>query len=51
MEAIFAKFDFYRTTLIANQKNHHKVKTYREEIEELIKEYDVAEYDQKYFWS
>ena len=36
---------------IANQKNHHKVKTYREEIEEFIKEYDVFEYNEKYFWS
>jgi len=36
---------------IANQKNHHKVKTYREEIEEFIKEYDVIEYNEKYFWS
>jgi REP element-mobilizing transposase RayT len=39
------------TKYIANQKNHHKVKTYREEIEEFIKEYDVFEYDEKYFWS
>ena len=36
---------------IANQKNHHKVKSYREEIEEFIKEYDIIEYDEKYFWS
>lgn len=36
---------------IANQKSHHKVKSYREEIEEFIKEYDIIEYDEKYFWS
>lgn len=36
---------------IANQKTHHRSKTYREEVEEFLKEYDVIEYDPKYFWS
>jgi len=36
---------------IINQKHHHKTKTYKEEIEEFIKEYDILEYDEKYFWS
>jgi len=35
---------------IINQKQHHKIKTYEEEIEEFIKEYGVIEYDKKYFW-
>ena len=33
-----------------NQKEHHKIKTYKEEVEEFIREYDVIEYDGKYFW-
>ena len=36
---------------IINQKQHHKTKTYKEEVEEFIKEYDIIEYDEKYFWS
>jgi REP element-mobilizing transposase RayT len=36
---------------ILNQKQHHKAKTYKEEIEECIKEYDIIEYDSKYFWT
>ena len=35
---------------IANQKNHHKIKSYRKEIEEFFNEYDVVEYDEKYYW-
>jgi len=35
---------------ILNQKNHHKIKTYKEEVVEFIKEYDIIEYDEKYFW-
>lgn len=35
---------------IANQKTHHSKKNYKEEVEEFIKEYDVIEYDAKYFW-
>ena len=36
---------------ISNQKQHHKTKTYKEEVEEFIKNYDIIEYDAKYFWS
>jgi len=36
---------------ILNQKQHHKTKTYIEEIEEFMKEYDIIEYDSKFFWS
>lgn len=36
---------------IVNQKRHHKIKTYKEEVEEIIKEYDVVAYDEGYFWS
>ncbi|MCD4772066.1 MAG: IS200/IS605 family transposase [Bacteroidales bacterium] len=36
---------------IENQKEHHKKKTFREEVEEFLKQYDVIEYDEKYFWS
>ena len=35
---------------ISNQKDHHHKITYREEVEEFIKEYDVIEYDSQYFW-
>lgn len=36
---------------IENQKEHHKTKTFKEEVEEFLKQYDVIEYDEKYFWS
>ena len=36
---------------VANQKQHHKVKTYKEEVEEIFNEYDSLEYDKNYFWS
>ena len=36
---------------ISNQKQHHKTKTYKEEVEEFIKKQDLIEYDEKYFWS
>ena len=36
---------------ISNQKQHHKTKTYKEEVEEFIREYDIIEYDEKYFWN
>ena len=35
---------------IEKQKAHHRHKTYKEEIQKLIKEYDVMGYDEKYFW-
>ncbi len=35
---------------IKNQKVHHSKRTYKDEIEEFIKEYDIIEYDENYFW-
>lgn len=35
---------------IVNQKEHHKKILYKEEIEKFIKNYDLLEYDEKYFW-
>jgi len=39
------------TKYIANQEEHHRKKSFKEEVEEFIKEYDVIEYDPKYFWT
>lgn len=36
---------------IENQKNHHKTKTYKEEVESFLEQYDVIGYDEKYFWN
>ncbi|MCZ4696280.1 IS200/IS605 family transposase [Ancylomarina euxinus] len=36
---------------IEHQKEHHKSKTYKSELESYIKESDVVEYDEKYFWT
>ena len=35
---------------IKNQKEHHGYQTFQEEIEQFAKEYDIIEYDPKYFW-
>jgi putative transposase len=35
---------------IANQEEHHKKKSFKEEITALLKEYGL-EYDDKYFWT
>jgi REP element-mobilizing transposase RayT len=35
---------------IENQREHHGYQTYQEEIEQFVKEYDIIEYDPKYFW-
>ena len=35
---------------ISNQEEHHKKKTYKEEVEEFLKAYDVTEYNEDYFW-
>lgn len=35
---------------IKNQKEHHGYHTFQEEIEQFAKEYDIVEYDPKYFW-
>ncbi|MCK4922551.1 MAG: IS200/IS605 family transposase [Bacteroidales bacterium] len=38
------------TSYINNQKSHHNVASYKDEVEELINEYDIVEYDAEYFW-
>ena len=35
---------------IERQKEHHNVLDYRSEIEEFVKQYDIIEYDERYFW-
>jgi REP element-mobilizing transposase RayT len=35
---------------IENQKQHHGYHTFQEEVEQFVKEYDIIEYDPKYFW-
>ncbi len=35
---------------VLNQMEHHKVKTFKEEVEEFIKQSDVIEYNEEYFW-
>ena len=35
---------------IAKQKDHHKVMSYKEEIELFIKKYDLIEYNADYYW-
>ncbi len=35
---------------IENQREHHGYQTYQEEVEQFVKEYDIIEYDPKYFW-
>lgn len=38
------------SSYIANQKEHHKKMSYREEVERLIKKYRVTEYEPEYYW-
>jgi putative transposase len=35
---------------IANQKEHHKKVDFKKEVEEFVRQYDIIEYDEKYFW-
>ena len=35
---------------IEKQREHHKKKSFREEVEDFVKKYDVINYDAKYFW-
>ena len=35
---------------IENLKKHHRQKTYKAEVEKLMKEYDVIGYDERFFW-
>tara|TARA_R110002050_G_scaffold111518_2_gene225137 strand:+ start:3439 stop:3894 length:456 start_codon:yes stop_codon:yes gene_type:complete len=38
------------TRYIQNQETHHKKTTYQEELEKFLQEYDIIEYDERYFW-
>jgi len=38
------------TNYIIRQKEHHKIVTFKDEVEKFMKEYNVTEYDAKYFW-
>ena len=35
---------------IINQKKHHKIKTYKEEVEEFAKKGNIVNYDEKFYW-
>ncbi|MFA5418741.1 MAG: IS200/IS605 family transposase [Bacteroidales bacterium] len=35
---------------IANQEEHHRKKSLKEEVETFVKEYDVIEYNPDFFW-
>jgi len=38
------------TQYIANQKEHHRTMTYREEVESFMKRYGMVDYDPEYYW-
>jgi hypothetical protein len=38
------------TNYIIRQKIYHQVHTFKDEMEQFIKEYDLIEYNEKYFW-
>jgi len=38
------------TNYLSRQKEHHKIMTFKDEVEKFMKEYNVLEYDAKYFW-
>ncbi len=38
------------TNYIIRQKEHHKIVTVKDELEKFMKDYNVTEYDAKYFW-
>jgi hypothetical protein len=35
---------------IKKQKEHHKIQSFKDEIEVFTIEYDIIDYDAKYFW-
>jgi len=39
------------TRSIQNQKHQHSHKTYKEEVDEIMKQFGVIEYDAAYFWN
>ena len=41
----------YLKKYILNQTEHHRKVSFQEEMEDFMKTYQVAEYDDKYFWN
>ncbi len=39
------------TKSIQNQKRHHDKLTYKEEVDEIMQQFGVEEYDSSYFWN
>jgi putative transposase len=35
---------------IINQKEHHKNVSFKDEVEDFMKKYQISEYDSEYFW-
>jgi hypothetical protein len=35
---------------IIRQKEHHKIVSYKDEVEKFIKDYKLNDYDTEYFW-
>ncbi len=44
-----SKLDTVRNYIL-NQQEHHRKVSFREEVEEFMKQYGVVEYDARYFW-
>ena len=44
-----SKLDITRKYIL-NQKEHHRIKSYQEEVYEFMKEYGISEYNPDYFW-
>ncbi|MFB6343688.1 IS200/IS605 family transposase [Saccharicrinis sp. FJH2] len=36
---------------IKDQESHHKYKSFREEVEEFVKQFNIINYDPEYFWN
>lgn len=36
---------------IVNQKEHHKIISFKHEVEGFMKEYQISDYDSEYFWT
>ncbi len=39
------------TRFIKNQKKHHDKLTYKEEVDEIMQQFGVVDYDSSYFWN
>ncbi|ABG58711.1 transposase [Cytophaga hutchinsonii] len=38
------------STYIIHQKQHHKITSFKDEVENFMKKYHISEYDAEYFW-